>query len=142
LSALAGVLQGFHAVIAFQRSEPHWLINDDDAKRYGTALGNALRHLPIKVAQKSIDYGALVVVAFAIETPRVVRSLQLARQPAPPQRGPAQVFQFHPNPQPSQPQAAATPPPASPTGQASGGSGPPPDFADEPDGGGFGGDAA
>lgn len=139
MSALAGVLQGFHAVIAFQRSEPHWLINDDDSKRYGTALGNALRHLPIKVAQKSIDYGALVVVAFAIETPRIVRSMQLARAPAPsPSRGPAQVFQFH---QPSQPSSPATPPPVSPTA-AAGSGGPPPDFADEPDGGGFGGDAA
>jgi hypothetical protein len=142
LSALAGVLQGFHAVIAFQRSEPHWLINDDDAKRYGTALGNALRHMPIKAAQKTIDYSALVFVAFAIETPRIVRSAALARQAVaqPPRRGPAQVFQFHP---PSQPQAAATPPPPSP-GNAAGGSGPPPDFAEGPPdpNGGFGGDAA
>jgi hypothetical protein len=141
LSALAGVLQGFHAVIAFQRAEPHWLLSDDDAKRYGTALGNALRHLPIKAAQKTIDYTALVFVAFAIETPRIVRSTQLARQPArAPQRGPAQVFQFH-NPNAQAPPAATSPPAGSPSA-ASSGQGPPSDFAEGPlDFGGFGGDA-
>jgi hypothetical protein len=108
LSALGGVLQGFHAVIAFQRSEPHWLLNDDDAKKYGTALGNALRHLPISAAQKTVDFSALIFIAFAIETPRVVRSAQLARERSSPRRGSAQVFQFHP------PSPASSPPAAPP----------------------------
>lgn len=100
-----------------QRNEPHWMLSDDDAKRYGAALANALRHMPIKAAQKTIDYSTLVMVAFVMETPRVVRSVQLARAPAQPQRGPAQVFQFHSpaaNPQPSQ--AAATSPPVGASG--------------------------
>ena len=124
-----------------QRSEPHWLLSDADAQRYGAALANALRHMPIKAAQKTIDYSTLVMVAFVMETPRVVRSVQLARQanaPRQPQRGPAQVFQFHPPSQPSP--TAATPPPVSPT--AAGSQGAPPDFAEGPyDPGGFGGDA-
>ena len=140
MSAAAGLLQGFHAIIAMQRSEPHWMLNDDDAKRYGTALANALRHMPIKAAQKTIDYSTLVMVAFVMETPRIVRSIQLNRQaaaPRQPQRGPAQVFQFHPPSQPAP--TAATPPPPSPT--ATGSQGAPPDFAEGPqDFGGFGGE--
>jgi hypothetical protein len=111
LSALAGALQGVHVIIAMQRNEPHWMLNDEDAKRYGTALGNALRHMPIKAAQKTIDYASLVIVAFAIETPRIGRSIQLARAPKPASRGPAQVFQFV---SPSQP-SPANPPPAAPS---------------------------
>jgi hypothetical protein len=117
MSALAGVLQGFHAVIAFQRSEPHWLLNDDESKKYGIALGNAMRHLPIQVAQKSLDFSALVMIAFSIETPRVVKSVQAARarqgRPAQAPRGPAQVFEFRqPSPSPASPPPAATPPAA------------------------------
>jgi hypothetical protein len=113
------------------------MINDDDAKRYGTALGNALRHLPIKTAQKTVDYTALVFVAFAIETPRIVRSAQLARQPKQPMRGPAQVFQFH-----SQPTPAPTTPSQTPTATGGPGASPSPPVAEGPiDLGGFGGDA-
>jgi hypothetical protein len=109
LSQLAGVIQGVHGIIAFQRKEPHWLLNDADASKYGTALGNALRHLPIKTAQKTVDYAALVMVAFVIETPRIVASANLARAGRAPQRGPAQVFQFH---NPNQAASQASPPPA------------------------------
>lgn len=97
------------------RAEPHWLLTDDDAKRYGTALSNALRHMPIQAAQKSIDYATLVIVAFAMEAPRIGRSVQIARARGerPQQRGPAQVFQFHP-PQSPPPSATATGPAAPP----------------------------
>ena len=139
MSAAAGLLQGFHAIIAMQRSEPHWMLNDDDAKRYGTALANALRHMPIKAAQKTIDYSTLVMVAFVMETPRIVRSAQLARQPKQPQRGPAQVFQFV-QPQP-QPQAGSPPP--SPAANATDGGGTPPIAAEgPPDFSAFGGEGA
>ena len=122
-----------------QRNEPHWLLSDADSLRYGQALANALRHMPIKAAQKTIDYSTFAMVAFVMETPRVVRSIQLARAPAPSTpRGPAQVFQFRSPPTP----AAATSPP-SPQSAASG-SGNPPDLVAEgpPDGAGFGGDAS
>jgi hypothetical protein len=126
-----------------QRSEPHWLLNDADAQRYGAALANALRHMPIKAAQKTIDYSTLVMIAFVMETPRIVRSIQLNRQanaPRQPQRGPAQVFQFHPPSPPAQ--ANATPSANSPTAAGGSGTGAPPDFAEGPyDPGGFGGDA-
>jgi len=73
------------------------MLTDPDAARYATAMANALRHLPIKAAQKAVDYAAFAMVAFSIETPRIVVSAQLAAQkkgqrPAP--RGPAEIFQF------------------------------------------------
>jgi hypothetical protein len=139
MSAAAGLLQGFHAIIAMQRSEPHWMLNDDDAKRYGTALANALRHMPIKAAQKTIDYSTLVMVAFVMETPRIVRSAQLARQPKPqPPRGPAQVFQFVPNPA----QAPPSPPPAANATSPTDGAGLPPIAEGPPDPSAFGGEGA
>ena len=115
-----------------KRSEPHWLLSDADALRYGTALSNALRHMPIKAAQKTIDYSTLVMVAFVMETPRIVRSVQLARTPKTPNRGPAQVFQFHP------PQQT----PAAPTTSQSPDSGPvePPIAEGPPDLSAFGGE--
>lgn len=137
MSAAAGLISGFHAIIAMQRNEPHWLLSDADSTRYGTALANALRHMPIKAAQKTIDYSTLVMVAFVMETPRIVRSAQLARQPKPsPNRGPAQVFQFvNPN-APASPTATAAPP-----GPASAGAAPP--IADgPPDPSAFGGEGA
>lgn len=129
-----------------QRNEPHWLLTDADANRYGAALANALRHMPIKAAQKTIDYSTFAMMVFIIETPRIAKSVQIARQaPAAPPRGPAQVFQFRPqapnaSPPSPPPPAATTSPPPSP---AMTGQGPPPDFAVGPqDGGGFGGDDA
>ena len=127
LSAAAGLISGFHAIIAMQRSEPHWLLSDEDSKRYGAALANALRHMPIKAAQKTIDYSTLVMVAFVMETPRIVRSAQLARQPKTPPRGPAQVFQFvNPGANTPAPAASTTSPPPGDGGQA------PPIVADGP----------
>jgi hypothetical protein len=139
LSAAAGLISGFHAIIAMQRNEPHWLLSDADALRYGTALANALRHMPIKAAQKTIDYSTLVMVAFVMETPRIGMSWKLARQPKAPPRGPAQVFQFV---QPtSPPPAASATPGASPA--SSGGTGEPPPIADgPPDLTAFGGEGA
>lgn len=99
MSAAAGLLQGFHAVIAMRRG-PHWLLNDQDAKAYGLALSNALRHLPVTMAQKYIDFSALGLAIFAYEGPRIGIDMQLKRerlaqrQPVQPARGPAQIFQF------------------------------------------------
>jgi hypothetical protein len=99
-------------MIALRRDEPHWLLNDGDAKVYGQAVSNALRHVPIKVAQKSLDFGMLFIVACQFEFPRIVLSTQMTRARG--QRrspgGPAQVFQFTRPP---------PPPPASPPGGAS-----------------------
>lgn len=110
LSAAAGLLSGFHAIVAMQRNEPHWMLSDADAARYGQALANALRHMPIKAAQKTLDYATLVMVAFVIETPRVVRSVQLVRTPkAAASRGPAPVFQFVKPGSPGPPATHSTP---------------------------------
>ena len=113
-----------------QRNEPHWLLNDADAKRYGLALANAARHFPVKTTQKAIDMSALIFCVIQMETPRVVISRQLAAQRARgPQRGPAQVFQFvNPNPPTPPPSATAPQATASPPG-AGGGS---PMMADGP----------
>jgi hypothetical protein len=144
LSAAAGLLQGAHAIVAMQRQEPHWMLNDDDAKKYGQALANAMRHLPVKVAQKYIDYSTLCMVAFVIETPRVVRSAQLARAPKAAPRGPAQVFQFV-NPRPDLNPNAPPPPPTatpspSPTSSATASGGEPPIADGPPDPTAFGGE--
>lgn len=111
MSAAAGLLQGLHAAIAMRRDEPHWLLNEVDAKRYGQALANALRHLPVKTTQKALDFSVLVFCVVEMETPRIYRSRQLAEERARPRpRGPAQVFQFHsPQPPPPQPQPAPAP---------------------------------
>lgn len=103
-------------MIAMARDEPHWLLDDSDAKRYGAALSNALKHIPIKAAQKTIDYSVLVVTAFLIETPRVTMSAMLAKQrmqqKQPPGFRPQVVYPFpgNPNPQP----APVNPAPAEP----------------------------
>lgn len=98
-------MQGIHLAISWGRG-PHWLLSDADAKAYGLALSNALRHLPITTSQKYVDFTVLGLAVITHTTPRVVMDMQLrqARQRGGPQprqgpmgRGPAQVFQFTPN---------------------------------------------
>ena len=132
LSALAGIVGGVHEAIAFLRQEPHWNLNEADARKLGTALGNALRHMPIKAAQKTIDYATLGFVLFVIETPRVIRSAQLARAPKQAPRAPAQVFQFVPNPpSPASPPPSSAPQPPQPS-TSQGTAMPAQDFAEGP----------
>ena len=104
MSAAAGLLQGIHSVIAMRRG-PHWLLNDPDAKAYGAALANALRHLPVTMAQKYVDFAALGVAVMCYEGPRIHMDMQLRRERQAgarrPQQGPAQVFQFAPPPRPA-----------------------------------------
>jgi hypothetical protein len=86
-------------------------MSEPDALAYARYVSNAMRHLPVAVAQKWVDFGALVGAIAFYETPRVNRSLALAmqgqpqsgfrrqqQQPGPPPGGTAQVFQFVPNP--------------------------------------------
>ena len=114
MSAAAGLLQGIHSVMAMARG-PHWLLSDPDAKAYGLALSNALRHLPVTMAQKYIDFTALGIAVIAYEGPRVHMDMQLRAQRGAagrPRQGPAQVFQFAPRPpqQPQEPANGAAPP--------------------------------
>jgi hypothetical protein len=122
VSAAAGLLQGLHAMIAWGRG-PHWLLNDTDAKAYGLALSNAMRHLPFTATQKYFDFSALAVAVFAYDGPRLARDIEL-RQPGASQevrRPSGQVFHFRQPPQ-SPPvsggaQPGQSPPPgASPAG--------------------------
>lgn len=62
-----------------RRNEQHWLLNDADARTYGTAIANAMRHLPIGATQKAIDFSALLICAINMETPRVYQSMRTAR---------------------------------------------------------------
>lgn len=125
-----------------RRNEPHWLLNDADAKAYATALKNALRHIPIRAAQKTIDFSMLAFMAFNFEMPRIYVSSQLAAQRRQGRtRGPAQVFQFNQKPPP--PPGTTTPPAgnASPSSssppaggpQSANGSGVPGDMSIEPE---------
>jgi hypothetical protein len=114
VSAAAGLISGFHAAIAFMRHEQHWLINDADAKAYGQAFSNALRHLPIVMAQKYFDFTALGLAIATYDFPRIMLSAQQSRAgQGASQRGPAQVFQFRqPSPAaPSEPAPSGVPPP-------------------------------
>jgi hypothetical protein len=141
LSTAIGVIQGAHLIIAQLRGEQHWMVNDEDAKRYGQAMANAARHFPLKATQKAIDVTALLMCGAMIETPRILHSVRAARAPKPPPRGPAQVFQFVPPGSPP-------PPPASPAAPTTSGpapdSGPgmPPMADGPPDMSAFGGEGA
>lgn len=111
MSSAIGVIQGFHAVIGGLRQEPHWFVNDADARRYGQAMANAARHFPLKTTQKALDVTMLMIVAFSVEAPRIGMSVQLMRQRGTqPRRPPAQVFQFV-NPNAPPPSATSAPPP-------------------------------
>lgn len=128
LSTAIGVIQGFHAVVGAARGEAHWFVNDADARRYGQAMANAARHFPLRTTQKAIDISMLIICAASIETPRIALSIQRARAPkGQGQRGPAQVFQFVPNPANAPPPPATAPPPPTPvTGLGGAGVGSPP----------------
>lgn len=97
---------GIHHTVAYFREEPHWLLSEPDAKAYAAYLHNAMRHLPVSVAQKYVDFAALGGAFVVYTGGRVVRSMQLAgtipqqqqQQQQPQPRGPAQVFQFVANP--------------------------------------------
>jgi hypothetical protein len=115
ISSAAGLLQGIHAAIAYRRG-PHWLLNDGDAKAYGTALSNAMRHLPITVGQKYFDFAVLGMAVMNYEGARLAVDLQLrqrARQGA--SAGPgAVVYPFPQRP----PSPGGEPAPASPSPNA------------------------
>ena len=96
---------GIHHTIAYFREEPHWLLSEPDAQAYARYLHNAMRHLPVSVAQKYVDFVALGGAFVVYSGGRIVRSMQLAQQPPQPQQqrppvppGGAQVFQFVANP--------------------------------------------
>lgn len=116
LSAWAGLMQGAHTLIAMRRNEPHWLLNDADAKTYGAAIANAMRHLPIGATQKALDFTALMICVVNFESPRVYHSTVNARErrrqrssPATPEPPSATVYQFtQPNSPPPSSKPAAT----------------------------------
>lgn len=114
MSAWVGLITGAHAMIAMSSQQPHWLLSDPDAKRYGTALANAARHLPVTMTQKALDFSALAMAFLQFDMPRIAISYQLARGQNPfmnqPQRPVAQVFPFPGSPfQPGPPPGAQVP---------------------------------
>lgn len=82
-------------------------------------MANAARHFPMRATQKAIDLSTFVIVAGSIEIPRIAMSMQLARQPAQPQRPMGQVFQF------VKPANAPPPPATSPIAEGAGAASPP-----------------
>lgn len=106
------------------------MLNDADAKAYGQAVVNALRHIPVVVAQKYIDFAALFGAVVTHDVPRLTMDMRIAAERRsgrrPQYANPAPVFQFGPRPVPDQPREAAAPPPGPQ-------SGPPPDMTYEPE---------
>jgi hypothetical protein len=133
------VLQASHQLIAMRNQQPHWLLSDADAKTYAVAWQNAMRHIPIRVQQKYIDFTALAFAIGQFEFPRIMLSAQIARQQA--RRaspGAAPVFQFRPaDPGPSSAPAGQGTAPggaAPPNGAANGrAQGPAADMTYEPE---------
>jgi hypothetical protein len=124
------LIHGLHWAIGSLARQPHWFVNDAEARQFGQAMVNAARHFPLHATQKTIDVAMLVMIAFSIEMPRIGISMQIAKGKASPPRRPAQTFQFNPFINPN----AASPPspsPPSPPPAASGASGGPP-AADAP----------
>lgn len=102
------------------RNEPHWMLTDADVKAYGAALHNAMRHFSIGATQKALDIGAAMMMAFAMESPRVHLSWRMARERKERERRPgttppgggATVYHLHPgNPQQPPASGAAPSPP-------------------------------
>lgn len=62
---------------------PHWLLSEQEAQIYGAALANALRHLPVAVGQKYIDFTALGVAMVTIDGARLRQDILLRRRQAP-----------------------------------------------------------
>lgn len=99
---------GVHYMAAAMSDQQHWLMSEPDAKAYARYCANALRHMPMQVAQKWVDFTAFGGAFFFYTGSRIITSMQIARGGGPqqqqqPQRGPvppggAQVFQFVPNP--------------------------------------------
>lgn len=69
------------------RRGQHWLLSDAEAHAYGLALSNALRHLPVKMAQKYVDFSALAVAVLTYEGPRIVTDIQQRRRGGSPGTG-------------------------------------------------------
>lgn len=107
-------------MIALRRDEPHWLLSDADARVYGQALQNALRHIPIRRAQKAVDFAMLVFAAAQFDIPRIYMSSQIAKQRLNPQRG-SVVYPFRAQPPPPPPPAGAPNPPSTAGGVSNGG---------------------
>lgn len=98
-------------MVAMRRDEPHWLLSDHDANVYGAALQKAIRHIPIRTAQKTIDFTMLVIAVGQFEIPRIYMSMQLAKMRAQAARGmrpAAPHFQFN--------NGTSSQPPPSPSG--------------------------
>jgi hypothetical protein len=112
-----------HAMIALRRNEPHWLLNDADARVYGQALQNALRHIPIRRAQKTLDFAMLVVAGLQFEVPRVMISMQAARRPPQPPAPFGQTVYPFPGPRTPPPPPTSPPAPPNPSPTAGGGAG-------------------
>lgn len=114
---------------------PHWLLNDDDAKKYGVALANAARHLPVQATQKAVDFTMLAVAVATFDGPRVALDMQLRAQRQAQARQPSHgspVFAFVPPasgpPRPAPAQSNPTSP-LHPTAATSGAQPPPPQEA-------------
>jgi hypothetical protein len=108
------VLQFAHGAAASKLEQPHWLLNDADAKLYATSIKNFARHFDARVTQKTIDTIAFLGCVAYMEGGRILTSINIKRRENAPARPSAQVFQFHQNPNPPGAAPAANAPPAPP----------------------------
>src|SRR5215469_16308537 len=85
LSSTLAILQGIHTGLAYFGG-PHWLLDDEDGKRYAQAVANVARHYDIEVAQKTVDWLNLLGIAAYIEGTRFLHGRMGQRQPQRPRQ--------------------------------------------------------
>jgi hypothetical protein len=124
LSSTIATLQGLHLLFSYAGG-PHWLLSDEEARRYAAAVQNVVRHYPLHIAEKAQDWFNLTMVVASLEGKRYAEGKRRKAAPhpsgtiggpLPPGFGPpppgSPFFSF----QPPSPPSRAAPPAAEPYG--------------------------
>lgn len=83
LSGIQAALTSAHLVLSAVTKNPKWILDDAEAKSLADAIRNATRHHDIAVAQKTVDYVNLAIVASMVYGTRIItiqRERAAARQ--------------------------------------------------------------
>lgn len=70
IEGLASIIQSFHFLVASTTKAPELVLDEMEAKSLAKAGANVARHYPMEVAQKTLDWGALIYTMGAVYGPR------------------------------------------------------------------------